>query len=236
MYVNDLIIEVGRNCPMRCPHCLRGDAENLAIDFETAKKIIDNVDAIGNITFTGGEPMLYAAIVIKIIDYIMSQKKSVDSFYIATSGKVVVKKLIFKLAEFYGYIVENNGDETYSQLDFSFDQFHEKVELPRYLKAFSFVHYRSDIPEGGVINEGRAQENGIGRRPKDPVDFYIDDDCVEMLYVNAKGSLLPDCDYSYETQEELTFVSVNDISDECSLLDVVKRYNEEFSRQNSAAA
>lgn len=225
MDVDTLVLEAGRMCNMNCPHCLRGKQSCEKMDFEVAKKIMDAFDHIGNITFTGGEPMLYADFIIKCIDHIIDCNLPVAGFYIATNGKTINKELVFKLAELYGYIEEEYGDN-YSQLDISTDQFHEKVTLPAYLRAFSFVHKRGAIDPYAVIDEGNARDNGIGYRVMDTEKgFYFEDETsVEMVYVNAKGGLLPDCDYSYETQDEMNPPNVSDI-DNSSLLELLKNYH-----------
>lgn len=56
IYCENLVLEVGRKCNLRCEHCLRGEAEELTMPIETAKAILDGISAIGFITFTGGEP------------------------------------------------------------------------------------------------------------------------------------------------------------------------------------
>ena len=43
---------------MGCAHCLRGNAENLDMSRETIDQVLEQVDMIGQVTFTGGEPSL----------------------------------------------------------------------------------------------------------------------------------------------------------------------------------
>lgn len=227
MFVNTLIIEVGRLCNMNCRHCLRGNAEDKTIKIEDAKYVIDQFDEIGNITFTGGEPMLYADCICEIIDYIMEKNVSVDSFYIATNGKFFDQKLVMKLAEFYGYIIDTYGDdgENYSQLDVSTDQYHEYVEIPGWVKAFSFYSHRSNIPKGGLINEGRAKDNHIGcRKSYADTCFDFDESYVDMFYLNAEGYFYPNCDLSYQTQRDLQQFGIKDLKGGMTLEEIFEKY------------
>lgn len=227
MHVNDLILEVGRKCNMCCEHCLRGPAENVTMPVETAKFAIDQFDTIGNITFTGGEPTLYAKEICEIIDYILENKKEVYGFYIASNGLLVDTDLMLHLAKFYGYI-ESIACENYSQYQLSTDHYHDEVfEKHHILKGFTFVSYRGDINEAALINEGNAKENGIGHRELDTeMSFSYDEfDTVEMVYVNAKGYLLPDCDYSYQTQDEMKPCHINVLKNGMTLEEIFKTYN-----------
>lgn len=202
--VESLILECGRMCNMNCPHCLRGDSQNIHLKFDWAKTLIDQCESIGSITFTGGEPTLYTDFICKVIDYIIENNKTIGSFYIASNGKIIDYKLLCKLAEFYGYIEETMGEAEYTcRFDISNDHYHEEISNKNLnlFKAFTFVGFRGDIIERALILEGRAQENGMGTRVLERKSFSIYDETIEMVYLNSKGYLIPDCDYSYDTQE-----------------------------------
>lgn len=212
LFANELVLEVGRKCNMRCAHCLRGPAEDVAMTFETAKKVIDSVKGIDVIVFTGGEPMLYADFICGIIEYIMDVKKPVCGFYIASNGKEVNMKLMCKLAEFYAYIEKQIGEAEYTcKFDVSLDSYHAPIsEYNRaILQAFRFVETRSN--DSYLISEGNAKVNGLGIRTlqTDKTFDICDDNSVEMIYVNAFGEILPDCDYSYETQRKMRGFNIN---------------------------
>jgi len=55
---DNLVLEVTRKCNMNCAHCLRGNAEDKDISFDLIDILLDNIDSINMITFTGGEPSL----------------------------------------------------------------------------------------------------------------------------------------------------------------------------------
>ena len=212
--VSNLILEVGRKCNMQCDHCLRGPAENKTMSIETAIEAIDSFEYINQITFTGGEPMLYAKNIIKIIDYIIKNGKKVYGFYMATNGKFIDTSLLLKFAEFYAYCVENGGEDELCRIDLSNDQYHENVEIPTILKAFKFFGIRGNI--SSLINEGYAELYEMGSRNlKREHSFYIDtyanESTIDLVYVNARGFIYSDCDFSYKTQKELEKYRIKDI-------------------------
>ena len=230
--IDELIVEVGRKCTRECAHCLRGCGEDKKMSFETFKKLVDQVDKIGTITFTGGEPALYGKEIAKMIYYMIENEKNVSGFYIATNGEIYSEQLMHALIDFYAYIEEIYGVEEWScKYEVSNDQFHSpKKSVVNKLKAYSFYSERSDIPDEGIICEGFAKDTyaGYGRELEIREKFCVQDNSwddeeayeVEMLYLNALGKILSDCNYSFETQRKLKPVDIKNIV----LLDFIKQY------------
>ena len=69
MTVDQLTLEVTRRCNMNCAHCLRGDAQCLDMSKEVVDKVLQDIDYISFLFFTGGEPSLN----IPIMDYFLSR-------------------------------------------------------------------------------------------------------------------------------------------------------------------
>lgn len=234
IYCESLIIEVGRMCNQCCSHCLRGEREDKTVDTKLVKKFLKKeVEGIETITFTGGEPTLYEKEIIDIINSIMKSEIPCNAFYIASNGLIKAPKLMAKLVEFYAYTLQYSGsrEDNYSLFELSNDAFHEKVpeENKRFFQAFAFYGERHYMGENGYwIPEGRAYWSGLsgGREVNKEKAFYVDDDGdsfkVEMLYFNAEGYLLPDCDYSYETQREMEPFAYGSMT----LEKILKTYNQ----------
>ena len=61
-----------------------------------------------------------------------------------------------------------------------------------------------------LINEGLAKENGIGTIKQCYLNLTVEEEpnndlsIYDILYINAKGDVLGDCDVSYETQDSLS--------------------------------
>ena len=70
MYIESLVIEVTRFCNMNCPHCLRGERQRKRFNTNMIENIFADIDYIGTITFTGGEPLTQVNIIIETLDYI----------------------------------------------------------------------------------------------------------------------------------------------------------------------
>lgn len=231
---NQLILEVGRKCNLKCEHCLRGEAENITMPLEVAKLALDQFDYISCLTFTGGEPALYGKEISNIVDYIIDTNIAIGCFYVATNGTILDWQLINALMRLYAYCEEKE----FCQLDISNDHFHEAdigycdINYDIY-KALNFTHMRGDIAEVSLISEGRAEENGYGGRTlqKDyPFSYeeYNETIDVEMVYVNACGGILSDCDFSYKTQKEMKPYNVYDIkSGKIAMQDIIKTFNRE---------
>ena len=76
MQVYSLILEVTRRCNMCCAHCLRGEAENIDMQKETIDKVLDLVDKIECVTFSGGEPSLN----LPLIQYFLIEQNKKENF------------------------------------------------------------------------------------------------------------------------------------------------------------
>lgn len=221
--VSQLILEVGRKCNLCCEHCLRGEAEDTAMSYKDAIKTIDSFESIDSITFTGGEPTLYEDFICDVIDYIMNTRKSVNGFYIASNATIFAPKLMIKLCEFKDYV----DDDFNCVFDISADQYHDyDSQVVRMLKNFTFVGSRDPIAEQHLILEGRAADWACSTRMVDcKCKFTYDDPdepYIDMIYVNAKGNILPYCDYSYKTQDQQPQVNINDGD---NIVDLINEYN-----------
>ena len=85
--VESFVVEMGRLCNRVCEHCLRGKMENVTTNLNYIKKVLNQVSRIGCITFTGGEPTMYAKEIAEIIDYIIENNIEIYDFYVASNGE-----------------------------------------------------------------------------------------------------------------------------------------------------
>lgn len=214
---DSLILELTRRCNMCCEHCLRGDAENENMTLEVAIRAIDSFSSINSITFSGGEPTLCEDVFDKIVTHIIENDVNVYGFYVASNGKKVSMPFMCSLAKLYAHICRKNRgymDDYQCTFDISRDQFHEDISMENksILKAFTFTSERGEISDFGILNEGRARDAGIGYRNQDynkpfepEEELYSGDTCnrYEMVYVNVFGNIYSDCDWSYDTQDNI---------------------------------
>ena len=221
MNVNNLVIEITRRCNAQCEHCLRGDAQNVDINNKVIDAMLEGVNFISHVAFTGGEPSLAVPKIKYFLKVIKERNIGLGSFYVVTNDKVKSLKLALALIELYDYC-DNNDEMT--GLCISKDQFHEYEidsvsEADKLYRSLSF--YRPDERSGQlrpdfIISEGRALINGLGNRTKDIEEIYFelneDEDTIDYIdntvYVNALGDIIPGCDFSFETQEKIKIGNV----------------------------
>ena len=212
MHIDELVVEITRRCNVACRHCMRGEPQKKNISDLTIDHMLDGIDSIGMITFTGGEPTLAVERIKYITKQIMQRGIALDGFYLVTNGKVASKELVRALIDLYMYIDPFDRDNRCS-LILSKDQFHKEVikdtrKADSLYSVLTFYHpedrlNRIEMP----INEGRAFE-GLGLREVfiEPVCVGLDDDgnierIESTVYVNALGDVIPSCDMSWESQE-----------------------------------
>ena len=211
---NDLCLEVTRKCNMSCDHCLRGCAQNEDMTKDTIDALLAKTDYIGTLTFTGGEPVLNADLIIYTIDRIMRERISVTSFYMVTNAGVFDKDLFFKIIEFYHYMDDNE----YSNVCVSLDGYHDgRPEFIDWWKSLAFYSNAKEQEDSEfshrLISEGNAGDNGLGSRSLELSDEMPCENncCEEMFYVNVNGEIVNDCDMSYDTQSFNVLGHVDDI-------------------------
>ena len=216
--VYNLILETTRRCNMNCRHCLRGESEDADMSMDKVIPLLERVNAISQITFTGGEPSLNVPFLEDVLTYVKENNIPVYSFYIVTNGKEINDRFLAIIMKWYTYCISCGGETEVCGISLSKDNFHEKIpyENELFLKAFSF--YRDDKTQDfrkrPLIREGRAEELSYGEfkfsAPKINEEIYVENfdetdnvyDLSDALYVTCHGDILADCDLSYRDMED----------------------------------
>lgn len=197
---------------MSCRHCMRGDSENISMNYEVIDRLFKETRYIHHLCITGGEPSLAVDVIKEILYRARYWGCKIDSFFCATNAKECLHEFSDVLTELYFYCAkrENCG------LTVSKDQFHSKaskeaIQLYSRLPYYSSVYEHGEISPYCILNEGRAKESEIGcfEIPRQKyiynysmlgLNFKFND----MIYINAKGDVLLDADLSYESQSKLS--------------------------------
>lgn len=200
MRVEQLILEVTRVCNMSCKHCLRGCSQNVYMTKEMVDKIFEDIESVGSILFTGGEPFLNLDIIEYTLEVVKSKNIFVGEFFIITNGKHYEKRQIDICNAWIEYIMSMNYnlDESvsrkysycnedifnYSGIAVSLDEYHEEIPLENYFKYrmlayYSTVKEHSDNEKFELINEGNAKTNGIGKFNRDYSELSISADAID---------------------------------------------------------
>jgi len=201
--IDHLMVEVTRRCNMECSHCLRGEAQNKNLSTEYIDKLLDQVDCIGEVTFTGGEPSLN----VPMLEYFLEQVKlrgiSVSFFYIATNGLKISQDFVMFCLKMYSYCDEKKM----CCVDVSNDYYHAEhgnynTELLGGLGFFNRKYAQECSKDHQLIAEGNSQYNLSAQ----PNHVSIIDDREDFndsyIYLNCEGNIINGCDWSYSSQSQ----------------------------------
>jgi MoaA/NifB/PqqE/SkfB family radical SAM enzyme len=119
--LDNLAIEVTRKCNMKCAHCLRGDAQNKNISNKTLATVLENVESISSITFSGGEPSLNVKAIREFIRLAKDKGISVGSYFVSTNGKIANPDFLLAMLELHLFC----NDNEISCLQVSTDEYHD---------------------------------------------------------------------------------------------------------------
>ena len=225
LQLSDVVIEITRQCNMRCDHCLRGDPQNINISDEILDEFFRKIKghSIGTLTLTGGEPSLVADRIKAAVKYAKKYKVYVGSFYIVTNAKQVTSAFLCSVIELFSYCSDNE----ISKLVYSSDQYHEKpsdINL-RKLQCFSFFGAKGEIKRELVLNEGRGEN--INWKVLNISPYTIDEYMIDgEIYLNCKGNIVPSCDLSYESQDMPPLILGNVLDPEFDLKTCCEKWNE----------
>ena len=240
------MFEITRMCNMSCAHCLRGTAEKLRMQKVYIDRTLKNVSCIHNLVITGGEPTLAIDLIQYIYFKCVEYGVEVNNVWVTTNGKIRSRKFLDVMTEFIEYSKEFDGE--ISGVSLSTDQFHSIIPEENYWFYTSYQYYDDCKTVGklkSTIPEGRAKENALYtnnyfRTLKDETlyahinrdgELFLDEG---VIYLNAKGDFLFNCDYSFETQELRKKGNIMD--SENALRDCILKYAKFENEEDSVCA
>lgn len=153
-------VEVTRRCNLNCRHCLRGDAQEVDIDFAVIDALAEQSAQIYTLTFTGGEPTLNVSAIAHTLDALRRQNVPVTSMQVITNGVLHSRELVEVVREFSDYIARWKDPDSCVCVQVSDDHYHIGVE-PRAAVDF----YRRELAGAAEVEIVRAGESplAIGR-------------------------------------------------------------------------
>lgn len=149
--VLDLGIEVTRRCNKACPHCLRGNAQEVTISEKIIDRIIDGIDDVKSIRIGNGEALMEPERIEYLIRKINESGWNTAYVEITTNGSILDRRIIDAFELFCG---ASGHDTRVALIRVSNDQFHVKAE---YEQAYSF--YSSLATE---VNERLRRKGACG--------------------------------------------------------------------------
>lgn len=233
--IKTIAIEITRRCNENCPHCMRGNSQNIDLKKQDIDKLFkSNKSIIGRIVFSGGEPLLNEDIIIYTIDKIINEKIPVLCIELTTNSTIYSQKIIDAFNRFYTFYEKNYkiASETFgyqypTYIRFSNDQFHKKYDkniTELFLKNGNNIHFEQtgtiDILDDKIISTGRAKENflfgkffnyeqnniEIKKWSKDI--FFIDN----SFYITALGNITTQGDGTYQDMDKNNLGNIHNTS------------------------
>ncbi len=99
MEVENLYLELTRECTLSCEHCLRGEQEHKYMSIETLENTLKDIKKIKTILLSGGEPLLNIKCIEHLPSLLNKYSISVEKIGIITNGTVISKRHIAALKE-----------------------------------------------------------------------------------------------------------------------------------------
>lgn len=213
---DNLIVEVTRKCNMCCAHCMRGNAENEDLNLDKFAAFIKDVDSIGSVTFTGGEPTLNVNAIKFVLHMCKALEIPVYNFYIVTNGKEITAEFLNAMIDWYVYCIECGGEPELCGVALSQDEFHEDIDQENVAKLRALSFYRPDDKKTrswkhtNLIDLGNAR-NIVSVPKRDPMRYPPTVEPLNdiltiydgQITFTVDGDILFDCDYEYESTDEI---------------------------------
>ena len=153
-------IEITRRCNLKCRHCLRGDAQEVDIEYSTIDALMEQTARIYNLSFTGGEPTLNVPAIVHTLDALRQRNIPLSSITVITNGAIQSHELVEAVKGFSQYIALWGDADGSATVLVSKDHYHKGADPD---VAFSF--YQRELAGAAVVEYMMAGEKpmAIGR-------------------------------------------------------------------------
>lgn len=126
----ELFIENTRKCNLQCPHCLKGDSQNISMSTELIDTVFSNVIDCERITFGSGESLLEMDCIDYFVDKIITYNWHTMQLQLTTNGTILDKKI----CDIYEKFCKSKLGRT-TLIRISDDNYHDRKQS---LKAYDF--------------------------------------------------------------------------------------------------
>lgn len=227
--INHLSVEITRKCNLKCAHCCRGSAQNINIDYEYIDSLLDQVNHIHHLTFTGGEPSLNVPAMQYFIDECDRKSVKIDIVVIVTNG-IYIKQDFIDLCididrqlnrKVYVYV----SDDKYHIIQKRYDDSLLST-LPFYQKHKPLV----------ILSEGRGRylKESVSYGAKASAFIYTThfEDKSHYITLNAFGEIINGIDFSYENQKYHKMCNVKDLISFYTFLEIRQIMDNKFMEED----
>lgn len=175
---NTLIIELTRKCNMSpiCPHCMRGNSQNIIIRKETIDTLLQQTVSIGKLMITGGEPTLCLDELDYIVEKLYEYKIPLYAFELTTNGLIYDDRFVDIVKKYSELITicrkkdfPNDVFPPFMEVNIqvSLDKYHSHSELAKsnfdkYIAVFPRIAQTTICTRGNFTKKcGNAKVNNI---------------------------------------------------------------------------
>lgn len=146
--LREVTLEIGRNCNLKCRHCMKGKSQDVAMSDEVMDALLDNVYFIDEFNFSGGEPLLYVERMETLLRKCKEKKVKVNYITVVSNCTIKSEEFVRVFNEWGEYTTFKNN-----RLLVSNDIFHEeyvKEHLPSVNLEENIEWYKERLKHCGV--------------------------------------------------------------------------------------
>lgn len=223
IFIQNLGLIVTEKCNLKCRHCMRGKCTSKDMSPEVIDEVINQVDAIGNLTICGGEPTLATPTIEKLFASIIEHSTALGCVTVTINGTNYSEELL-RLLDYIDDYLKSKKYKSNALVGISRDPFHlEEIiklglreqyieNLNRYTENKHFLQYRELNQK--LFREGRAtslpEDITVPLRPWPIVVSHTNetkkqDEIYEigpLVSINVDG-IVTECDASIENQQSI---------------------------------
>ncbi len=108
IHIQNLALELTRQCNLNCGHCSRGEAENHVMSDEIMEKLFDEITTVDCLQFIGGESSLVVDRINKLAEILTKNGTDVFSCLVFTNATNVSDEYIEALNKLKKVVKETN--------------------------------------------------------------------------------------------------------------------------------
>lgn len=160
----DIEISLTRQCNMDCPHCYKGNSQDVNLSTEDIDALISQTEMIGNLYLTGGEPTLCLDTMSYLLNRIEAEEIPVFKLVVVTNGLTDAKAVTGVLTHWAKYIQQCNKD--YKGLDCTSDNFVElRISRDKYHSHSTFVEKQIERYQQMLNGIAKVNISASGQTP-----------------------------------------------------------------------
>jgi len=205
-----LAIELTRRCNMNCPHCAKGEPQNIDISKELIDKTFEEISNmyVRAIRITGGEPFLNPDGLKYLVDSIINHKIKVHNIEVFTNGSIQDENIAKLLQRLCAYLKEIRIEVLKYEHDFfgGYEIYSNPNNTKQKVKAGNVYCSVSQ-----QYHKNISQENTVSyyKSRVDTDNFFINlqnPSMFENIWKNLEGNLLKN--YQSFSKRELQAILV----------------------------